>query len=291
MAAQTAATAANAQKATPSGDWQGTLSAGGQDLHLILHIAQAADGAFKATLDSVDQGANGIPISSMSLKDDKMVFAVDAVHGSYEGKISADGSMIEGTWSQGQALPLTFKKIADSAKQLAKPVRPQDPVKPYPYHEEDVVYDNKSAGNKLAATLTLPQGKGPFPAVVLITGSGPQDRDESLLGHRPFLVLADYLTRKGIVVLRADDRGIGKSTGTFATATTTDFATDAEAGIAYLKTRPEVNAHKIGLIGHSEGGIIAPMVAARNHDVAFIVKPSRGRLGHKTFVVHCAWHS
>jgi len=373
MAAQTAATTANAQKATPSitGDWQGTLSVSGQELHLILHIAQTANGAFKATLDSVDQNANGIPITSMSLKEGKLVFTVDAVRGSYEGKLNAGATLIEGTWSQGQPLPLTFKRavkkadidgdwlgtlevggaklrlqfhitstpegfhatvdsldqgamampasavtrggsklqvelkqingsfsgtidkdlttidgswnqngasaalvlkrVTNPTKELAMPVRPQDPVKPYPYHEEDVVYDNKSAGNKLAATLTLPQGKGPFPAVVLITGSGPQDRDESLLGHRPFLVLADYLTRKGIVVLRADDRGIGKSTGTFATATTTDFATDAEAGIAYLKTRPEVNAHKIGLIGHSEGGIIAPMVAARNHDVAFIV--------------------
>ncbi len=133
------------------------------------------------------------------------------------------------------------------------------------------MYDNKSAGNKLAGTLTIPSGKGPFPAVVLITGSGPQDRDESLMGHKPFLVLSDYLTRKGIAVLRVDDRGVAKSTGDFATATTADFATDTEAGIAYLQTRPEVDAKKIGLIGHSEGGVIAPMIAARNHDVAFIV--------------------
>jgi uncharacterized protein len=126
-------------------------------------------------------------------------------------------------------------------------------------------------GDTLAGTLTIPQGKGPFPAVLLITGSGPQDRDESLLGHKPFLVLSDWLTRKGIEVLRADDRGMGKSTGVFGTATTADFATDVEAGVAFLKTRPEVNAKKIGLIGHSEGGIIAPMVAARNPDVGCIV--------------------
>ena len=123
----------------------------------------------------------------------------------------------------------------------------------------------------LAATLTLPQGRGPFPGVLLITGSGPQDRDESLLGHKPFLVLSDYLTRKGIAVLRADDRGTGKSTGNFGTAITADFATDTEAGVGYLKSRPEINHRKIGLIGHSEGGIIAPMVAARNPNVAFIV--------------------
>jgi hypothetical protein len=144
-------------------------------------------------------------------------------------------------------------------------------VKPYPYREEEVTYENKPAAVTFAATLTIPEGKGPFPAVFLITGSGPQDRDEAILGHRPFFVLADYLTRKGIVVLRADDRGFGKSTGSFAAATTADFATDAEAAVAYLKTRGEVDAKKIGLIGHSEGGIIAPMVAARNSDVAFIV--------------------
>jgi hypothetical protein len=144
-------------------------------------------------------------------------------------------------------------------------------VKPYPYHDEDLTYDNKVQNVTLAATLTIPQGKGPFPAVVLITGSGPQDRDETLLGHKPFLVLSDYLTRHGIAVLRADDRGTAKSTGDFSTATTADFATDTEAGIAYLKTRAEVDPHKIGLIGHSEGGVIAPMIAARNKDVAFIV--------------------
>src|SRR6202043_1017231 len=124
---------------------------------------------------------------------------------------------------------------------------------------------------KLGGPLTVPPGEGPFPAVILITGSGAQDRDETLLGHKPFLVLSDYLTRHGIAVLRADDRGTAQSTGDFATATTADFATDTEAGIAYLKTRAEVDPNKIGLIGHSEGGVIAPMIAARNKDVAFIV--------------------
>jgi hypothetical protein len=144
-------------------------------------------------------------------------------------------------------------------------------VKPYPYREEEVTFANKVQNVTLAATFTLPQGTGPFPAVLLITGSGPQDRDETLLGHKPFLILSDYLTRHGIAVLRADDRGTGKSTGVFANATTADFATDVEAGVAYLKTRSEVNPQKIGLIGHSEGAMIAPMVAARNRDVAYIV--------------------
>jgi pimeloyl-ACP methyl ester carboxylesterase len=149
--------------------------------------------------------------------------------------------------------------------------RPQNPVKPYPYREEEVLYENKASGLKLGATLTIPAGKGPFPAVVLITGSGTQDRDETIMSHKPFLVLADHLTKKGIIVLRVDDRGAGKSGGGSATDTSADFATDVEAGMAFLKTQTEVDPHKIGLIGHSEGGIIAPMVAARNPDAAFIV--------------------
>jgi pimeloyl-ACP methyl ester carboxylesterase len=161
--------------------------------------------------------------------------------------------------------------LATCHAQEVKGRRPQVPVRPYPYREEDVVYENPAAAIKLAATLTIPSGQGPFSAVILITGSGPQDRDESMAGHRPFLILSDYLTRRGIAVLRADDRGIGKSTGNFQTATTADFAADAEAGVAYLKTRSEVDPRRIGLIGHSEGGIIAPMLAARNPDVAFIV--------------------
>jgi hypothetical protein len=162
-----------------------------------------------------------------------------------------------------------LKRVKDTSELERR--RPQNPKQPYPYREEEVQFENKAAGISLAATFTIPQGRGPFPAVFLITGSGPQDRDEAILGHRPFLVLADYLTRKGIAVLRADDRGFGKSSGNFATATTADFATDAEAAVAYLKTRSEVNPRQIGLVGHSEGGIIAPMVAARNPDVAFIV--------------------
>jgi uncharacterized protein len=192
------------------------------------------------------------------------------IGGVFEGKIAADRSSIDGTWTQGGgSLPLLLKPVKDHSELEWK--RPQNPKKPYPYHEEEVSYDNTVQDVTLAATLTLPQGEGPFPAVLLITGSGPQDRDESLQGHKPFLILADYLTRRGIAVLRADDRGVGKSTGVFAKATTADFATDTEAGIAYLKTRPEIDHRKIGLIGHSEGGVIAPMVAARNADVAFIV--------------------
>jgi dienelactone hydrolase len=150
-------------------------------------------------------------------------------------------------------------------------IRPQEPKPPYPYRSEDLTFENKTAGITLAGTLTMPATGSKFPAVILITGSGAQNRDEEIMGHKPFLVIADYLTRRGIAVLRFDDRGTAQSTGNFGTATTADFATDAESAIAYLKSRKEINPEKIGLVGHSEGGVIAPMVAARTKGVGFVV--------------------
>ena len=247
------------------GDWQGALSVGPGQLHLALHFTKDTSGALQGTLDSIDQGAMGIRLSRVTLKDSTLTFLMDG-GASYEGKLAGDE--IHGKWTQGPppADPLDFKRGTANA-----PGRPQEPKKPYPYRSEDVSYENKAAGISLAATFTIPEGKGPFPAVVLITGSGPQDRDEALMGHKPFLVLADYLTRHGIAVLRADDRGVARSGGNFASATSADFATDAEAGLAWLKTRSEADPQKLGLIGHSEGGEIAPMIAARNKDVAFLV--------------------
>jgi pimeloyl-ACP methyl ester carboxylesterase len=159
-------------------------------------------------------------------------------------------------------------------KRVAKPTtlnRPQEPKPPYPYDEEEVSYENKRDGVKLSGTLTLPRGKASFPAVILLTGSGPQNRNEEIFGHKPFLVLADYLTRQGIAVLRVDDRGVGGSTGSVPNSTSENFATDALAGIEFLKNRKGVNPKQIGLIGHSEGGLIAPLAAAQSNDVAFIV--------------------
>ncbi|MDR3677121.1 MAG: alpha/beta fold hydrolase [Acidobacteriota bacterium] len=258
--------------ATPSdidGAWLGTLDTGLMKLRIVFHITTIKDG-LTATMDSLDQGAKGLPVTSVTRDGTSLKMELKQMAGKFEGKIAQDLTTIDGTWTQsGNALPLVLKRVKDAAELERR--RPQNPVKPYPYRDEEVSYLNPSAGIKLAATLTIPPGKGPFPAVFLITGSGPQDRDEAIMGHRPFLVLSDYLTRHGIVVLRADDRGVAKSGGKFSTGTTADFATDAEAGVAYLKQRPEVNPHKIGLVGHSEGGIIAPMVAARNSDVAFIV--------------------
>lgn len=252
------------------GAWTGTLDTGVSKLRVVFHITNTEDGLI-ATLDSPDQGAKGLPTSSVTRNGSTLKIEAKGIGGSFEGTIAPDLSSIDGKWTQaGGTLPLTLRRVKDEAE-LEPPKRPQNPVRPYPYRDEDVTYQNSVQNVTLAATITIPPGKGPFPGVVLITGSGPQDRDESLLGHKPFLVLSDYLTRHGIVVLRADDRGTGKSTGVFASATTADFSTDTEAGVAYLKTRAEVDPHKIGLIGHSEGGFIAPMVAARNKDVAFIV--------------------
>jgi pimeloyl-ACP methyl ester carboxylesterase len=271
--------AAPAQAAVPvttsssgiEGIWLGALQGGGGiKIRLQLHVERDAAGTLTVKMDSLDQGANGISTSNVFLHDSTFHFEIQGGGITYEGTLNAPKDEISGTFSQhGAAQPLTFKH---SAQPAAEPHRPQDPVKPYPYLEEDVFYANPKAPEvKLAATLALPRGAGPFPVAVLICGSGAHDRDESLLGHRPFLVISDYLTRHGIAVLRYDKRGVAKSTGNYALATSEDFASDAETGIAYLKTRKEIDPRHIGLIGHSEGGLIAPLIASRNKDVAWIV--------------------
>jgi pimeloyl-ACP methyl ester carboxylesterase len=250
-----------------TGDWNGILNVQAIQLRLVFHI-QKTEAGYSATMDSPDQGANGNPVTSVSYENAVLKLSMAYAKIEYEGRVGADGT-ITGTFKQmGQSFPLNLSRQAVEKEPL---VRPQEPVKPYPYHEEEVSFENKEDGVTLAGTLTLPRQDGVFPAVVLISGSGAQDRDEEIMGHKPFLVLADYLTRNGIAVLRFDDRGTAVSTGDFATATTYDFSKDAEAGVRYLQTRQEIHKKKIGLIGHSEGGCIAPMVAARNKDVAFIV--------------------
>jgi pimeloyl-ACP methyl ester carboxylesterase len=251
------------------GIWEGRIKVtGGVELRLALKVEKGKDGALKAVLASPDQGANNIPISAIGLNDGTLTFSSKVIGASFSGKWNEAGNAFEGQFEQGGLkLPLTLKKT----EKLTEAVRPQTPKPPFPYRAEDVTYRNEAAGVKLAGTLTLPGGKGPFPAAILLTGSGAQDRDETILGHKPFLVLADYLTRRGIAVLRVDDRGVGGSTNPNTSATTEDFAGDALAGVAFLKNRKEIDPEKMGLIGHSEGGLIAPMAAARSKDVAFIV--------------------
>lgn len=263
-----------APTATPAhqslaGNWSGTLKVGPISMRLAVAIIAKPDGSYSGTLNSLDQDAAPHPFDEVSLKEKSVHLVLKRARLVIDGILNEAGTQIDGKLKQGGAtLPLVFKK-SDRAPEAPK--RPQEPHPPFPYRAEEVTYENKAAHAKFAGTLTIPGGSGPFPAVLLLTGSGQQDRDEKILGHRPFFVLADYLTRHGIAVLRVDDRGVGGSTGDVEHATTEDFAGDALAGVAYLKTRPEIDAHKIGLIGHSEGGEIAPMAANRSGDVAFIV--------------------
>lgn len=251
------------------GLWLGTLKVqGGLEVRLLFNISSSPDGSVNATMDSPDQGVKGIPVETVTYKDNELHLGVKSIRGTFEGTLKEDEKTIEGEWKQsGLSFPLVLSRI-DEAPDTR---REQDPVKPYPYDEEEVVYENEEAGVKLAGTLTLPRSEGPFPAVILISGSGQQNRDEEIVGHRPFLVLSDYMTRRGIAVLRVDDRGTGGSTGNFSQATTEDFAGDVLAGIEYLKSREEIDPTQIGLIGHSEGGLISPLVAVKSQDVAFIV--------------------
>lgn len=255
--------------APPEGDWAGALVVGAARLSLVLHLTRSGD-AWTGTMDSPDQGARGIPIDLITFENGKLHFEMKAIGGTYDGTLAPDGNSIAGTWQQsGQSFALDLARTTDAASLL--PRRPQEPKPPLPYDEEEVSYPNPRADVTLAGTLSLPRTPGPHPVVLLITGSGPQDRDEFVMGHRPFFVLADHLVRAGIAVLRVDDRGIGKSTGSFQNATTVHFADDALAGVEFLKTRPEIDAKRIGLLGHSEGGVVAPMVAVKSADVAFVV--------------------
>jgi pimeloyl-ACP methyl ester carboxylesterase len=251
------------------GIWEGKIAVQAAiELRLVLKVEKGKDGELKASLVSPDQSPIGIPISSIALKDGEFSFESKRIGAKYTGKRNKAGNAFEGTFMQmGTKFPLVLKKT----DKMSEYRRPQTPKAPFPYRSENVAYENKAAGIKLAGTLTIPQGAGPFAAVILLTGSGAQDRDETLLGHKPFLVLADYLSRRGIAVLRVDDRGVGGSTGSPIDSTTEDFAGDALAGVAFLKGRTEIDPKKIGLAGHSEGGLTAPIAAARSGDVAFVV--------------------
>lgn len=257
------------------GAWAGELDAGAQKLRMVLHVFHVNKG-MKASFDSLDQGASGLPVTRLERDRDKVAFALGALGVAYKGTLSVDGKVITGVLTQGgRDLKLDLRRQDAAAAEAKPPRRPQEEAiaaAPVPYREEEVAFDNPAApGVKLAGTLTLPKGPGPFPAVVLVSGSGPNMRDEELAGHKVFLVLADHLTRQGLAVLRYDKRGVGKSTGSYAAATSDDLASDAEAAVAYLRSRPEVDGRKLGLIGHSEGGLIAPLVAVEDPSLAFMV--------------------
>ncbi len=248
------------------GRWEGSVRRNAAELHFVLRVSTGPGGTI-ASFDSPDQMVQGLPVTGLARDGDTVRFSVAAGNTTFTGTLAGD--RLPGHWTDGGET--VFVRRAAGAE--AAPVRrPQAPRPPFPYRAEEVSIANARApGVTLAGTLTLPQGRGPFPAAILITGSGPQDRDEALFGHQPFAVLADYLSRHGIAVLRYDDRGIGHSTGRFPGSTSADFATDANAAFAFLAARPEIDRRAIGFIGHSEGGMVGPIAAMDNPAVAYLV--------------------
>jgi pimeloyl-ACP methyl ester carboxylesterase len=266
-------TSSFAQQNKFTGIWEGKISVG-ITLRLVFEFKADEKGNLSGILRSPDQSPKPLPIDTTYVSGDSIYTIAKKIGVTFSGKLSSD-TTIDGAFVQGITIPLSLKKVAS----VEETKRPQTPQPPFGYESKEVIYYNADRSIKFSGTLTwpaIPAGtdfiKQPiYPAVLLITGSGPQDRDETMLLHKPFAVMADHLTKKGFAVLRVDDRGVGKTTGDFATATTADFAKDVEAGIDFLKTEKEVDSNKIGLLGHSEGGMIAPMVASRRKDVKFIV--------------------
>jgi uncharacterized protein len=275
--------AATAAAQEIDGYWSGRLQLPfGAQLRIALVITRRADGQLSAVLDSPDQGATAIPVSTVTVTGQTLRAEVQRIGGVFEGALErattsggngpepsgAARDRLVGEWRQGgRSLPLVLERRDPSERVLPK--RPQEPRPPYPYLVEEVRYQQARAGVTRAGTLTIPKSTQPVPAVLLLSGSGPQDRDESLASHRPFLVLADHLTRQGIAVLRVDDRGVGDSTGDPG-PTIAEQADDAIAGVAFLSSRREIDPKRIGLLGHSEGGIVAPLAATKS-PVAFLV--------------------
>ncbi|WP_327101236.1 alpha/beta fold hydrolase [Nocardia vinacea] len=247
-----------------TGDWHGSIEV--PDAPLAVGVRFADNGS--ATIDIPSQGVNGAELKGVSAEPDRVAFAIPNTPGDavFEGKFDKGANRISGEFRQaGQSLPLTLEpgKIGTSA-------HPQEPKPPYPYRSEDVTYRNGDI--TIAGTLTLPEGNGPFPAILMISGSGPQDRNEELMGHKPFLLLADTYTRAGYAVLRTDDRGVGGTSGNLDDAIYNDLAEDAAAGVRFLRARPDIDPARVGLFGHSEGGYLAPLVASRpDSGVAFAI--------------------
>lgn len=248
---------------SPDGVWMGSLDTGNGEIRLIFR----STGKESWVMDSPDQGVTGLPAELIQKSDGIVRFNVNSVGGYFAGRFRGEESL-EGSWYQGGAQFPLILEPRDAQPGLS---RPQEPEPPFPYRSMNVRFTNETAGIQLAGTLTVPEGNGPFPAVVLVSGSGPQNRDEELMGHKPFLVLSDYLTRRGIAVLRYDDRGVAESQGDFSSATSRDFASDALAGWKYLQSREETDPRRTGIAGHSEGGLIGIYLGYRNPRIPFLV--------------------
>ncbi|MBX3409829.1 MAG: alpha/beta fold hydrolase [Phycisphaeraceae bacterium] len=257
--------------------WKGEIELPGVKLEFVALLTPAqGDAPAAGTLDIPMQGLKDGPLSEVVVSDERIAFVLalpqmpPQAHARFSAAPAPDGQTAKGELRQsGGVFPVSMTRIAPGA--AVGPLRPQEPKPPFPYTQRDVIYVNAQDGTTLAGTLTIPPGDGPHPVAVLITGSGPQDRDETILGHKPFWVLADHLSRRGIAVLRSDDRGVGGSSGSTAQSTAHDFAGDVLAAVAFLHTQPEIDAGKIGVIGHSEGGIVGPIAASKSADIAFVV--------------------
>ncbi len=259
--------AATAAAQTIEGNWLGTLEVPNGKLRLAWKVQANAAGGYNASVDSIDQGAHGLPVDEVIFEPPQVRFTMKRLGASYAGQVDEGGRRIRGQWTQGgTSLPLDFERSEGEPPRLH---RPQDPKPPFPYVAEDVTYE--SGGVTLAGTLTRPNGDGPFPALLLLSGSGPQDRDEQIFGHRPFAVIADHLSRRGCAILRVDDRGVGKSTGRLADATMDDLAADALAGIRFLRARREIDPKRLGILGHSEGAVVGPLAATKSGEVRLLV--------------------
>ena len=259
--------AQNSHKNMLPGAWLGKISTNGIDLRLVFNLSLNNKDSLIASADSPDQGVKNIPMGRVILKADTLIIEAPMIAGKYTGAITSDSSII-GIWTQGGA------EFTVDLKRLKAPIvlnRPQEPKPPFPYISEEVTFTNSKFDIKLAGTLTIPEGPGPFKTVILISGSGAQNRNEELLGHKPFLIIADYLSRNGIAVLRYDDRGVGASQGIYSEATSADLATDGEAALSFLRNNPKIRQNAIGLMGHSEGGLIAPIIYATDPGIGFIV--------------------
>lgn len=254
---------ANAQSIL--GDWTGELEIPGQSLPLILHISQA-DTELTVTMDSPRQAAFGLKSGSSSFTGDSLQVAFPSLGAKINGRLRGD-TLHTQFQQAGMTFPITFTRLEADADQS----RPQDPQPPYPYAVRDITFENEAAGIRLVGTLTYPEDRENPPAVVLISGSGAQNRDSEIFNHRPFAVWADQLSRAGIAVLRYDEREVGDSEGTFATATSEDFAGDVKAAVRFLRKESGLGPVTVGLIGHSEGGLVAPMVANDLGDIGFVV--------------------
>ncbi|HRE64417.1 MAG TPA: alpha/beta fold hydrolase [Ferruginibacter sp.] len=254
------------------GIWEGDLDAGVQTLRLVFNISNKEDGSLLLKMQSPQQSAMQLPADTVYTTESNSIFMqMKKIGISFSGKLLND-SVLVGEFFQGKPFPLQLKKV-EKASAIVKPKRPQTPKPPFNYISRDVNFTNKDKSIQYAGTLTIPDtvAASKFAAVILISGSGPQDRDETILGHKPFAVIANHLTNNGIAVLRIDDRGVGKTTGNHSSATSADFADDKEAALNYLQTLKWIDKKRIGLIGHSEGGMIAPLLASKRKDIKAIV--------------------